>query len=484
MDEVNFAQGASIDYNKSKIMSTYRSIKRRMQSRFTRNGILAAKLFLVSSKKSEQDFIESYIETVKNEPTVYIVDEPQWNVKPEGTFSKKRFQVAVGDKKLHSKVVVDGESLDGLKAQGYKIIDVPLELKRDFERDVDMALMEFAGISTTLVTKFIAYDNLANAYCDTPNPFTNNVLSIGTKDDLQIQDFFLPELIDEKFYSKPLFIHIDASITGDRTGIAGVWAIGLREEYQYVEGDYVPMQELVYKHAFSVAIECPSGAEISLEKNRKFIYYLRYKLGMNIVSVSMDGFQSRDTLQQISQAGFDTQLISLDKTPDGYMYLKASINEKRIAMLEIPELEKELINLEQNNMTGKVDHPVNGRKDQSDAVCGALFNASKNADISTMYVVEDFKSISEANDDVVNADIVTTVQNSLTKGLIKDNISISEKINSVMDLVQKEREEELRQNSRLNDFKSRLTQSERNNVTDEELEDAFFSRRDDDILIF
>ena len=62
----DFSPGANVSYEKSKIMRTYRSVKRRMQSRFMRDGQLSAKLFLVSSKKSDQDFIEQYVETVKD----------------------------------------------------------------------------------------------------------------------------------------------------------------------------------------------------------------------------------------------------------------------------------------------------------------------------------------------------------------------------------------------------------------------------------
>lgn len=374
MDEMNFAQGSDVDYTKSKIMKTYRSVKRRMQSRFTKNGVLQAKLFLVSSKKSDQDFIESYVETVRDEPTTYIVDEPQWNVKPPGTFSNKRFKVAVGDKKIHSKIVLEGDNLEDLEKQGYRIIDVPLELKKDFERDVDSSLMEFAGISSSIVTKFISYDSLKASYCNTENPFGTNIISIGTNDSLQIQDFFKPDMIPEIYRSKPLYIHIDGSLTGDRTGISGVWVIGLRETQEYTaEGDFTPVQELIYKHAFSIGIQCPAGAEISLEKNRKFIYYLKYSLGYNIKVVSLDGFQSADSKQQLLQAGFDANITSVDRTSDPYMYFKASINERRIAMINnIPELEEEIINLERNNMTGKIDHPNAGKegsKDISDSLC-------------------------------------------------------------------------------------------------------------------
>lgn len=46
-------------------------------------------------------------------------------------------------------------------------------------------------------------------------------------------------------------------------------------------------------------------------------------------------------------------------------------------------LTEEITDLERNNGTGKIDHPdggTTGSKDISDAVCGALWNASRHAE--------------------------------------------------------------------------------------------------------
>ena len=40
----------------------------------------------------------------------------------------------------------------------------------------------------------------------------------------------------------------------------------------------------------------------------------------------------------------------------------------------------EFVDVERNINTGKVDHPPNGSKDMADAVCGAIWNASQNAE--------------------------------------------------------------------------------------------------------
>lgn len=491
----DFAQGADVAFQKSKIMKTYNAIKIRMQSRFTKNGVLSAKLFLVSSKKSDQDFIEQYVETVKNDSNTLIVDKAQWDIKPPGTFSDKRFKIAVGNKKIKSKFVSKDDDIEALKKQGYEIIEVPLELKRYFERDMERALMDLAGISTSLVSKFISYDSVRNCYTRNKNPFSNSIISIGTNDDLLIQDFFNSELVDERLYTKPIFIHLDMSLTGDRTGISAVASVGVKEEFLYIDGEMTPIQELVYAHLFSVGIQCPAGAEISLEKNRQFIYYLKYNLGWNIQGLSMDGYQSADSKQQFIQSGFDARILSLDRTPDGYLYLKASLNEKRIGLLEIEELEKELINLERNNMSGKVDHPVNGSKDIADSLAGALKNASENTIKEELYSYDDLNTIYESNqieskfdDNIVMKNLETSVMKSGEQ--IKPEISLKQAIDDEINLLlntsdKKSEAREKRNQERLKEMKKNLTPEERRIVSDEELENAFYaSQMDDDILIW
>jgi hypothetical protein len=55
------------------------------------------------------------------------------------------------------------------------------------------------------------------------NPFTKDVLEIGNGPDdfLQYANFFDLSAVPEDLLTKPLFIHLDMSISGDMTGIAG-----------------------------------------------------------------------------------------------------------------------------------------------------------------------------------------------------------------------------------------------------------------------
>lgn len=78
-DEISFQQNQDIDKQKAKAMDLISSIDARMQSRFMKGEKLPTLHILASSKRTEQSFLESYIDMKKrNESkTTLIVDEPQ-----------------------------------------------------------------------------------------------------------------------------------------------------------------------------------------------------------------------------------------------------------------------------------------------------------------------------------------------------------------------------------------------------------------------
>ena len=332
-----------------------------------KQGELPGILFLVSSKKAESDFLEAYTQTQINNPNTYIVSEPIWNIKPASTYSGKKFYIAVGNKYVKSTVVKDGEDLESYEKQGYQVMSVPIEYKEAFNTDIDSALMDIANIPVIAKSKYISLERLRLNYDKyRRNPFTSEVLTIGLDDSLEIEDFFNLAMIDDYNRSLPGFVHVDTSIKGDKTGISYVSISGTKSVAKYKRTDdnvgTINETDLVYRQLFSIGIQAPSNSEISFEKTRKFIYYLRTN-GFNIQGVSTDGFQSRDTLQQLLNAGFKASLVSLDRSPDGYQTFKAAVNEVRLDLLNLDNslLENEIINLEQDSSAkGKIDHPMNG----------------------------------------------------------------------------------------------------------------------------
>jgi hypothetical protein len=236
--------------------------------------------------------------------------------------------------------------------------------------------MNLAGRSVFGAVSFFNYDMFSKCYIDDyKNPFTADIITVGMSDDLNYADFMELDKIPEAVKMMPQFIHIDASLTGDKTGISSVGVSGVKETKQYIGADESIVQELTYKHIFSLAVQAPQGTEISLEKTRQFIYFLK-AAGFNIRGVSLDGFQSADTKQLLRTQGYDAEIVSLDKTPQGYLALRSAMNDGRIGLIQIDLLEKEFIQLQRDVQTGKIDHPIDGSKDLSDSVAGAFWNAT------------------------------------------------------------------------------------------------------------
>lgn len=382
MDEVNFAPGQDVSLEKNKIMETYMQINGRITSRFRVEGNIHGKLFVVSSKKSEYDFIEQYAQRMKDQPNFYMIDDKIWNiVPPEKTgYSGKMFNLAIGGDILPSKVIGDDEDINDYVKQGYQIMEVPIEEKQKFILNMEQSLMDVAAVSVSYVTKFLNYEIISQCYSEDKNPFSQEIISTGIKDAMEISDFFLLNEIPKEIRKKPTFIHIDTSLTGDRTGIGAVCMLGKErtDKFDMKANKTIKTYQTIYKHVFNVEIQCPKNSEISFQKTRNFISYLRQN-GFNICGITTDGFQSADTRQMLQLAGFENvDRLNFERTPEIYMNFRNALIEKRIKLLRLENLERELLLVERNNQSGKITHPENtgdGHGDGADGCVGALYNA-------------------------------------------------------------------------------------------------------------
>ena len=365
-DEISFQTNSDVEKQKKKAMQLVSSANARMQSRFMRGEKNPTLLLLASSKRTEQSFLETFIDNKKKNESksTLIIDEPQWVIRTDKD-SPNKFKVAVGNKFLSSEVLplnISDQDLQIYRDKGFQILDVPMGYYENFIDDIDIALTDIAGISTTSSSRYIAGPRVAAIKTkDYKNPFTKEIITVGNdkNDTAQYSDFFDLNLIDPKLKSRPLYIHLDMSISGDKTGIAGVWIVGKK----LPKAGQPESKDLIYQLAFSVSVKAPKGHQVSFEKNRQFIYWLKEN-GFNIRGTSSDTFQSYDTGQALKNKGFNYDIISVDRTKDNvcipYQYLKSTIYEERLIMYENTLLTEELIGLERNNNSGKVDHSPSG----------------------------------------------------------------------------------------------------------------------------
>lgn len=415
-DEVNFGLTSDVEKLKKKQKTLISQIDARMKSRFLRGTYLPTMNIIASSKNSDQSFLEDFIQSkVKNESkNTLIVDEPQWVVDARKDTPQK-FYVAVGNKFLANEVLpMDAPEtlVEEYRAKGYSMLKVPIGYRENFVENIDGALMDIAGIATASSLKYISGMKWHECINDKiKNPFTKEIIEVGDakEDTTQYSDFFDMSRVPDEFKSRPLYIHLDMSISGDKTGIGGSW---IKYKDAAAENN---SKSLYFRVAFSVAVKAPKGAQVSFEKNKQFIYWLRDN-GFNIKKITSDTYQSAPVLQDLRAHGFDCEVLSVDRlTGEGknkicepYHYFRSSIYEKRIEVYKTELLTEEVIGLEKLS-DGHVDHTSSGinSKDVSDAVCGSIFEASKHAEEFAYDYGESLQETITAN---VDADVKTTEQ--------------------------------------------------------------------------
>ncbi len=123
---------------------------------------------------------------------------------------------------------------------------------------------------------------------------------------------------------------------------------------------------------------------------------------------------SRDFMQIMRKIGFESNVYSVDRTDEPYLYLRQAIIEKRIEMYKYKIVTTELSDLERDIDRRKVDHPkissitgMKASKDVADALCGAVAQCMIDPRVATT-MGQDMLSQDRATDGGYVVDSVTT----------------------------------------------------------------------------
>lgn len=386
MDETNFAKAGVKDINlaKSHMKHLYDTINARISGTFRLNGEVYGKLVTSSSKNTDSDFLSDHIETQLNAGNTHmlLIDEPQWKILPPSMFSEETFHFTVGDRYKRGFVVPeeheDEMHLKEYEEQGYQVIEAPLELRKNFLADYDIALRDIAGISVAGAMGFITQEAITpNVAQDRCNPFFTDTIQVGSKDNATIEQFFHLEVVPARLKHCTMNVHLDLAEINDRCGISGGCIDGNKVVEDY-EGRKVTQP--FFKQVFQVGIEAPKGDRMSFQKVVNFLVWLR-RSGFHLGTVSTDQYQSSYLREILNQQGFTTEKISVDSSDEPYIGLKNALNDQRIELIKHQLQEDELVKLQRVN--NKIDHPPNGSKDCSDALCGWTWTLTKEAPQNT-----------------------------------------------------------------------------------------------------
>lgn len=418
LDEANFHhQAGSGEIAYHKIFSLYEDVIIRRKATFMQDGKDIGLSILATSSDTMTSFSEKRIEMCQGDKNVKITHAVVYRTKPVGTFSAEEFIVFKGTEIIDPCIINDFNTLISVlreiniefKGSGedlysnYELlpfdvkesyfITVPIDFKKEFERDCVIALRKIAGVSTCAKTSFFksveAFNK--NIYDDLVHPFHSEVFSLSTGDNYRIEDFFRPGLI-KSFELNPeaeRSVHIDLSVTGDSVGLAMCYVsdevkftssfnrdivVEKAVNTEVIQADISAMPIVTVE--FMLKIKTPKHPhEIPLRRIREFFMYLSRVYDITFKKITFDQYQSRESIQYFTDAGIESDILSVDKNDIPHINLKNMLIENRIRMYNYSEFKSEWFSLIHDNIKKKVDHPSGGSKDVSDAVVGAVWNS-------------------------------------------------------------------------------------------------------------
>ncbi len=356
------ADSHKVTKNKDYAESGYNTIHARITSRFGDSGFI----LVIGQMKHGSGFAARKYEELSNDPDAHVVRMAIWDSLDPSKFEKdddgniKTFAYDVKRKNIIPSPLAD-------ELDSSTIIRIPVVYKRDFENNPELSLRDLAGIPPAVGDPFISLTYKiveARERWQERNDFWPSPAS----PDGQLEDW-CRATDDIKRVG-----HIDFAYSGDGDSLG--FALGHVRGVVDRGGELKPYIEidLLFRK------QAPSGTEIFLGEIRQLIYFLRDERGFNIDYVSMDGFQSTDTRQQLNRRRIRSELLSVDRDVLPYHDLREAIYEDRIEfppyMVKMRRgdtkteevLVKELTELVDAGV--KIDHPPRGSKDVADAVAG------------------------------------------------------------------------------------------------------------------
>lgn len=390
IDEVNFMdivdksrrsdRGGSFDQAKE----IYDTIHRRIESRFIQaGGSVPGTLYLSSSRKYPGEFTDRKIEEAKNQikatgkSRIYVSDLALWDIKPVGTYCGEKFKVFIGNNEKYPAILMNERETENLNVDPSLIIEVPVEHLNSFRSDILGSLRDLAGKATLAVAPFLTdLESINNSFGRIKNAFSRDHVNYGL-------DKVTASSTEMQLPDEPRACHIDIGLTQDRAGIACGYVSGFKRVER--AGGYELLPVIVIEAV--LAVTPPKKGQIEISYLRGLIYMLE-EAGYPVRWVTMDSFQSVDSLQIFKQHGYSVGRVSTDKTMIPYMQLKQTISDGRLLLPKHDILSFEWKSLEVDYQRGKVDHTSASTKDVSDAVASVVHVLSSIREIANRWGVE------------------------------------------------------------------------------------------------
>ena len=400
--------------NESEILRLATDLAARIDAT-VKNGFLCF-LYYDTSANDEASPIENFlIKNLKGRKGVYFNWQSRWDARPD-LYPKWRktgqtFKVITGNSDFPAKIVTGEQDL--YQVPCHLIIDVPIDLKQEFEDNLIRSIKDAAGRPTSNENRFISdHKHIANLF---NNNTLNNIEGIIICDSKDFPENLLWDKLKDKFFTKNAsgkylfrrapneyrYFGLDNAYSA-KGDIIGVSCIHKEWDNQ--------QNKIMYITDFAFTIG-PGYTGINLSAFPQFIIDMKTNCNVNVFGLYTDTFQSETQIQQLERFGVTCFKQSVDTSLSPYLtYLTHLINEsikcgKNIflknnlsCLIRIKNKNKEKI----DHPSGNTNNKYNGdyinstcglyAKDCSDAHCQAFFGAySHNYTPTTIYQIEQKK---------------------------------------------------------------------------------------------
>ena len=348
--------------------SGWNTINSRIDSRFQDRGFL---LTIGQMKKANGFASNKYDELNRDPENSHTVRMTIWDSlgwakfsNPDG--SRNSFWYDTKRKEICTKEVAD------LLGFPEHILEIPKVYEKNFRNKPEQALRDLAGIPPQAGAAFISLTHKIEE-C-----FERWIEKYGDESPVG-PDPRRPQFADWFRHPTPLrrALHLDIAYSGDGDAagiVMGHVSHMVRTDDDEQEKPYIVIDCMI-------RVKASPGQEIMISELRNYIYELKRR-GFRIKDVTMDGFQSTDTRQQLQKKRFHVHYVSIDKSKLPYEDLRDAIYEDRLDLppymtyISMGEGEKvniayrELSQLEEDDR--KIDHPAKGSKDVADGLAGVV----------------------------------------------------------------------------------------------------------------
>lgn len=384
------------DYDQAK--DTYNSLKTRIAGRFMTTKKIPSQLHVISSRSSDTDFTAWRLAQLEKESgekiqhehgyskgKTFVSEFSQWEVKPkvnkDGSvrYGGKTFFFGVGNGKHPSEVINNPKSENEVK--GRDVLEIPVEHKLQFESDPERSLLDIAGVASSASGRYFG-SYMKSVYASTEDYTNGKYEPVFAEYDSPIDtwdlDLGFPE-INPKYMvlnaHVPRFAHFDLSVSGDTCGFTISYSPSDMPLFKEHSHDMELKPKIIVESVIGILPPNREGGQISFERLRALLYYLKESVGIPIKFVSFDGFNSIDFMQILQQNLFETAQVSVHgiNSVAAYETLRTAFSENIISMppnaLLLKEI-RELVYFPKGR--GRVDHTATGSNDLSDSLASTL----------------------------------------------------------------------------------------------------------------